>query len=443
MQKGIWARTNRFMCLVVGVFFVLSLSLSVQAGVKKKVSSASVSSDQSWAALYIWDAFTPLVLDKSIPEMLISLEVIFQQHVNYMAKYELKLIDRKHGKRSTEGHYMMWIHLGKNLEHRLQEKLEELRQVLGDDKFIYASRNSDLFIAWGGEANFRDFILDGVIGLTRPVVLPSGKLTGDLQGLSVALGQGNPDYAGGWFTSEEQTEKMLNAIMKYPGLTKGYSFLSPTSERPNAPYETPSARAGNGYNCGDFAMYMLTEGGVLEKDLVESWKVSFWYPEKYWDHTIPLAGSGKKVFKKFSQDRSLYMSREQLLGIGWAQFLFSGLDVFDEKALVKEIHKDWPVVHPVRVWDQENVMNQLSRGAAQFEAKSVIEELGLARAGRLELDSPYPENKAALNFRTSERNGRYQKGAEKRRLSKLKKVDLQRPSDLTEYRKFEHSLRVP
>jgi hypothetical protein len=229
---------------------------------------------------------------------------------------------------------MMWIHLGEDLQKRIAPKLEELRIKLGADKFLYAHRNSDLFIAWGGEANFRDFILDGVIGLTRPVVLPDGKLTGSLQGFSGAVDQGNPDYAGGWFIEDHQAEQMLNSIFQYPGLTKGYSFLSNITDRPNNPYETKNAKAGNGYNCGDFAFYLLTNGEVLSKDLVESWKVSFWYPEKYWDHTIPLSGSGKKVFKKFSADRDIYMSREKLLALGWFEFLFTGLDVFDDKALV-------------------------------------------------------------------------------------------------------------
>lgn len=435
---------NKFLKGIALLLLGLHLSFQLQASVSGgKAKVTAVSSDQSWAALYIWDAFTPLVLDKSIPEMLISLEVIFQQHVNYLAKYELKLIDRSFGKRSTEGHYMLWIHLGKNLEERMKERLDYLRTVLGDDKFIYAHRNSDLFIAWGGEANFRDFILDGVIGLTRPVVLPSGRLTGELQGLSGAIGQGNPDYAGGWMINDEQAEAMVDAILKYPGLEKGYSFLSTTEDRPNAPYETPNARAGNGYNCGDFAMYMLTTAGVLSRDLVESWKVSFWYPEKYWDHTIPLKGSGKRVFKKFASDRSIYMSREKLLGLGWYQFLFTGLDVFDEKALLAEIHHDWPEVYPVRVWDQENVMNKLAQGAAEFEAKSVLEELALARTAGVELTNPFKENRLTLNFRSTARNHRYQKGAEKRRLKKLKKLGLQKPAALTEYRQFEHSLRRP
>jgi hypothetical protein len=424
--------------LFLFVSFSLISTSAVTAGQPKKVPS-----EQSWAALYIWDAFTPLVLDKSVPEMLTSLEIIFQQHVNYLAKYELKLIDRSYGKRSTEGHYMMWIHLGKNLEERIEQKLQVLRAVLGDDKFIYQKKNSDLFIAWGGEANFRDFILDGVIGLTRPVVLPSGKLTGDLQGLSSAIPQGNPDYAGGWFINDNQAESMLDAILKYPGIEKGYSFISTTAERPNTPYETAHAKAGNGYNCGDFAMYLLTTSGVLSKDLVESWKVSFWYPEKYWDHTIPLSGSGKKVFKKFSGDRSMYMSREKLLGLGWFEFLITGLDVFDDKTLVQEIRRDWPTLHPVRIWDQTYVIQQLSSGATHFAAKNLLEELAPARTTGVALTSPYPETKNALIFRTTKRNQRYQQGAEGRRHKKMKKLQLSDSEDLQAYRSFEHSLRQP
>lgn len=402
---------------------------------------AAPSTHKNWAALYIWDAFTPLVLDKSIPEMLTSLEIIFQQHVNYMAKYELKVINRKFGKRSTEGHYMMWLHLAPELQKNLEPKLQKLREVLGADKFLYATSNSDLFIAWGGEANFRDFILDGVIGLTRPTVLPDGRMTGDLQGFDGALAQGNPDYAGGWFIDDTQAEIMLDSILKYPGLTQGYSFLSTTQDRPNQPYEPANARAGNGYNCGDFAMYLLTNAGVLTRDLVESWKVSFWYPEKYWDHTIPLSGSGKKVYKKFAQNRSIYMSREKLLALGWFEFLFSGLDVFDDKTLIQEIKKDLPPIHPVRVWDQETVINALRNGAAEFPSKSVQEELLAARLSGKSITTPFPEVNNTLDFRASDRNLRYQAGAAKRRHKKLKKLGLEKERDLLVYRKLEHSLR--
>jgi|GEM_PF-6639572 len=426
---------------IIGLLFTYFLiPISWSASEKRP---QTISEDQDWAAVYIWDAFVPIVLDKSIPEMLISLEVIFQQHVNYLAKYQLKVIDRKFGTRSTEGHFMMWLHFGKRSRSQLKDTLSDLRKRFGDDFFVHKNSDSDFFIAWGGEANFRDFILDGVIGLTRPTVLPNGKLTGDFQGLSVALGQGNPDYAGGWFITQEQAKKMVEAIPHYTGQTKGYSFLSRLEDMEDSSYETPNAKAGNGRNCGDFAMYMLTTSGVVPKSTAESWKTTFWYPEKYWDHTIPLSGSGKKVFAKFSADRSVYMSRDKLLGLGLKEFLFTGLEVFDEKALVEEIRRERPEVHPVRLWDQAKVIEHLGAGGAQFQALSVQEGLYQARVNQSPINSPFAFNKQQLHFRSSKLNRGYQKGGEKRTWKKIKKIGLTNLKELNDYRELEHALRRP
>jgi hypothetical protein len=86
-------------------------------------------------------------------------------------------------------------------------------------------------------------------------------------------------------------------------------------------------------------------------------------------------------------------------------------------------------------------MKALSAGAAQFSAKSVLEELQSARLTGAPITTPYLEIENALNFRATKRNQRYQEGAEKRRLKKLKSLKLQDVEALIDYRRFEHDLR--
>jgi hypothetical protein len=373
---------------------------------------------KNWMSFYIWDAFTPLVLDKTIPEMLISLEVIFQQHANYSAKRELKINRGPWGTRSTEGHFMVWIHLS----DEFLEKHNIDRANYPEKSWMFKDRESDMFIAWGGDANFRDFILDGLTGLTNVTIYPDGTKTGSLQGFEDAIKQGNADYEGGFYMTDEQTLKALEAIHTYGGHTAGYSFLSKIEDKPNDGYEHDAAQGVNGHNCGDFAFWLFNESGVIPKHVSESLKMKMWYPKKYWDGTIPLRGSGGKVYKKFAANRDLYMDRNQLLKVAWFELIFTGLDFFNERYLVFEMLRDEPELNYVRLWDQANVIKWLSDGGADFKAKSLLEELKpLVDSGAV-ITGPEATVADKFRYRMSRNNYKYQRGAARRTKRKMRKA---------------------
>ena len=108
------------------------------------------------------------------------------------------------------------------------------------------------------QANFRDFILDGVSGLTNQTVYDDSTVSGDLDVWANAVQMGNAEYGAGFYLSETQALQALMAVMKYPGFEKGYSFISKPDDRPEQiDFEPEGIDAVNGYNCNDFAFYML------------------------------------------------------------------------------------------------------------------------------------------------------------------------------------------
>ena len=390
---------------------------------------------KNWLAIYIWDSFAPLTLDRTVPEMLISLEVIFQQHATYTTK---KIAKTPYGNRSTEGHFMVWLHLDEAFFERHDKKREDFPEKI----FMFKDRQTDIFTAWCGQANFRDFILDGVSGLTNKTILEDGSVSGELDVFSNAVHQGNAEYGAGYYLSDEQALSALEAIMSYPGHEKGYGFIAKKDYRPEQEgYEHTQAQGVNGYNCNDFAFYMLEKAGVLTKQQTEDLKVEFWYPQYYWDHTIPLRGSGKRIHKKFSANRSLYMTRGRILKLAWSELLFSGLDIFDESSLIDTIKTKKLPYNKVRLWDQMTMINYLKNPANRdFKAKLVIEELKAAVDQNQKITTPYQEAEQQYNYRVTKSYYNYDKGSKKRTEKKLKKTSLE-GDKLEEYAKFERKLK--
>ena len=374
---------------------------------------------KNWIAIYIWDSFAPLTLDQTVPEMLVSLEVIFQQHATYSTKGKTH---KTYGGRSTEGHFMVWIHV----DDKLYEAYGLERSVVPEKAYLFKDRETDIFTAWSGQANFRDFIRDGVSGLCNKTIFEDGSVSGELDIFSNAVNMGDAEYAAGFYLTDEQAVNAIKAIMQYPGFEKGYGFIAKEANRPEQKgYEHPEAQAVNGYNCNDFAFYMLQNAGVMSQQACEDLKVEFWYPTKYWDHTIPLKGSGKRIFKKFDANRNLYMSREKILALAWTELLFSGLDIFDEAALKKEIEGENPSFNKIRVWDQQGMIQFLKNPANRdFRAKLVLEELKVVVENNAIITTPYTIKNQQFNYRTSKSFERYQQGSQKRTAKKLKQIGL-------------------
>lgn len=375
---------------------------------------------KNWISVYIWDSFAPLVLDKTVPEMLTSLEVIFQQHATYSIK---KIAKGPYGNRSTEGHFMIWLHLDEDFFKRNNLKRSDFPEKI----FMFKDRETDIFTAWCGQANFRDFILDGVSGLTNKTVFDDGSISGDLDTWGNGLKQGNAEYGAGFYLGDEQALNALKAILKYPGFEKGYSFISKRVDRPEQEgFEHDAAVGVNGYNCNDFAFYMLDHAGVMPKAQGEALKVEFWYPQYYWNHTIPLKGSGARIYKAFSKDRSLYMDRGRIIKLAWSELLFSGLDIFDERKLADTIIEKKLLYNKVRVWDQMTTINYLKNPANRdFKAKLVVEELKYAVDNNLKIETPYQEAEQIYNYRTTKSYFNYKKGSEKRYVKKMRRNKLE------------------
>ncbi|MCP4442573.1 MAG: hypothetical protein GY810_27005 [Aureispira sp.] len=418
-------------CIILCLF----LSYSNAGFAQEKVKGPE--DQKNWISIYIWDSFAPLTLDKTVAEMLVSLEVIFQQHATYTTK---KIAKSPYGNRSTEGHFMVWLHLDESFFERYKLNRKDFDERI----YMFKDRENDIFTAWCGQANFRDFILDGVSGLTSKTVLDDGTVSGDLDVFSNAVNQGNAEYGAGYYISDEQALNALKAIMKYPGHEKGYGFIAKKNYRPEQEgYEHSNVQGVNGYNCNDFAFYMLENSGVMTKQQTENLKVEFWYPEYYWDHTIPLRGSGKRIYKKFEKDRNLYMTRGRILQLAWSEFLFSGLDIFDEETLMKDIRTEPAQMkyNKVRLWDQMTMINYLKNPSNRdFKSKLVIEELKYAVDNNLKISTPYQEAEQIYNYRTTKSYTKYKKGSEKRTQKKLKKVGL-KGKGLSDFQDLEKSLK--
>jgi len=367
--------------------------------------------------------------------MLTSLEVIFQQHATYSIK---KIAKGPYGNRSTEGHFMIWIHLDEGFFERNNLK----RTDFPEEVFMFKDRETDIFTAWCGQANFRDFILDGVTGLTNKTVYDDGTISGSLDTWSNAVHQGNAEYGAGYYLKDQQALNSLKAIMKYPGFEKGYSFISKREDRPEQQGHEPEKIVGvNGYNCNDFAFYMLNNAGVMSKEKSEELKVEFWYPEYYWNNTIPLKGSGARIYKAFSKDRSVYMGRDKIIKLAWSELLFSGLDIFDERGLADHITKDKLDYNKVRIWDQLGAINYLKNPSNRdFKAKLVMEELKYAVDNNLKIETPFQEKEQLYNYRTTESYFGYKKGSKKRTTKKMKKNKLT-GNHLDEFRTSENVLK--
>ena len=389
--------------------------------------------DMNWVALQVWDSFYDLNLDKTLPENLMSLEIGFELHPNYIAMRKFK--DDMYGDRSTVGHYMVELHLSKEF----LEKNKIDREKIGDDLFLFPDRDSDMFFAWGGEVNLRDFVLYGVSGLANPLKDELGNKTGSFHGFRQALIQGDADFEGGWFVTDKQALGIISSIRRYRGLKEGYTFVSRAEVKPNRPYEREDAQGTNGDNCIDFALTSLADNGVIDRQEAEDQKVCLNYPEHFWDSVIPLEGVGKKVYDEFSGRPDVPMYNSDLLKLGWYELFFSGVEFFDDAKLMRYIRDNEPKYNCVRIWEQTKSIEWLKTDV-QFRSKRVVEDLLPHVIMGLDISDPFPVGPDRYRFRDSEEYMKWKSVGDRMLEAKMKKAGLVGP-DLESFKSLEERLK--
>jgi hypothetical protein len=355
------------------------------------ISTSSASADdRNWIALHIWDSFYPMTEDRSLPENLNSLEVMY----NYFHKRVLRLDIEKFfwktnpfGVRSREGHYAVWIHLSDRYlaSHPIN------RAAIGEHTFLYRTRNNDIFTGWSGSANMAALLREGIRGLGRPVVDADGKATWVMNAATEMYDMGEADYEGGWFMNDDQAERVIAALLEYPGRVKGYSFLGIVADRDDHAYEPQGAQLMNGYNCGDFAFYLLEKGGVIPRAETEALKIKLWYPDRYFDHPLPVSRLGQQGTDWLNQHPDATgIPGNVFTSIAWADLLFGryGVEFFYKQPVFSETWRGELRYLPARVWDQANAINWLRRRNG-FRSKGVRTEMFALAARNIPITDPY------------------------------------------------------
>jgi hypothetical protein len=351
------------------VLFVVGLLASSPVG---------AANDRNWIAVHIYDGIHPMTEEQSFPEALGSLEIINQLKTRRKLERDLGRFlnpnGRDHGLRSGEGHYMVWLHFSDRFlgAHPID------RAAIGEEKFIFRDRETDIFTAWSGDTNIVALLREGIRGLARPLRdSTTGTLSGRFQGFADAVELGEADGAAGWFIDDEGAARALATLDSYAGRTLGYSFLSPIEDKPNAPYESPNARLVNGNNCGDYAYTALVASGAVTRAEVEAIKIGFWYPSKYFDRPLPLRGVGARGARWLAKHPDVtVLPSNVMVKLGWLDLLFkpTGLEFFDKEALAGEIRAEWPRFERARIWDHERAIAWM-REHADFVSKGIVTEL--------------------------------------------------------------------
>ena len=364
----------------------------------------TVDQGRNWVALQIWDSIYPVPVDRSFPEHLIAFETVFQIYNRRLVDHEVRSAmafgtnRNRFWTRSREGHFMLWVHLSDSFLARRRVD----RRAFPAGAFLFPERENDLFIGWGGSANLVALLREGLRGLARPTPKTDGSgVEGAFHGFEVASAMGEADYEGGWYMDDEQASLLVDSVRTYPGLSRGYSFLRLASERPNAPYEPPGAELVNGYNCGDFAFYALANAGIVPREESEALKIRLSYPDAYLSRRLPLEGLGVREMEWLrGNPLTLTVPDGQLRSMAWQDLLFgrTGLEIFDEKAVVDTIERERPVTRYGRIWDQAHAIEWLKH-RAEFSSKGVLSELAYYSRGTRRIPSPEPVRSDRGRFR--------------------------------------------
>ena len=339
-------------------------------------------SDENWITLNLYDSFFPMTEERSFPENLNSIEIMFNNYHKRQIRLQIEeffLKKNPHGLRSREGHYIVWVHLSDRFlaNHHID------RAAIGEHVFLFNGKSSDILTGWSGSVNLAALLREGIKGMARPIIR-DGRPLGGLNSPEEISRLGDADYEAGWFLSDAQAETILRSIANYHGRQVGYAFLGLGSERPNPPHDPPNAQLVNGYNCTDFAFYLLTEAGVITRDEAESLKIRLWYPEKYFDTALPLSRLGQKGKEWLERNPAATSIPDSVIAeLGWADLLFGryGVEFFYKQRLFSETWRGELRYRAARVWDMANVISWMRR-RAQFSAKGITTEiLPAVRAG--------------------------------------------------------------
>ncbi len=411
--------------------------------------------DKNWVALHIYDGFYPLTEEMSFPEALMSLEIISQLHKKRKAVKEnipriLRSMfgfdaDDHHGERSSEGHYMMWVHLSDRFIAAYGIERPIIDKGLGRT-LMYQNRPTDLFTAWSGETNIAGLLTEGMAGLAKPVRQEGGGLSGRFQSFEDAMKLGEADYEAGWFMSDEQAYRLLESFSLYLGTTQGYSFLRTIKERPNAPFEPDGKQLVNGYNCGDFAWFALDHAGIVPKEVSGRLKIRLWYPSSYYDHPIPLSALGQKGVRWLAKNPdAAVIPDEEMAKLAWRDLFFGhfGVEFFDKRRVVEEVAKHRPEFHAARIWEHANVIDWLKNpGNRDFESKGIVTELLPPVQEGKAITSPYRSVDECSNTRyvLSSLRAKYHEQGHEYRRRKLAKAGLHGDAYLR-FRKLQDALK--
>jgi hypothetical protein len=333
------------------------------------LTSIARADDRSWVAVHIFDSIFPMTEEQSFPEALASIESIQQTFNRWQIERQVNDATDAggdFGSRSSEGHFMIWIHLSDSFlaRHRVD------RNAIGERLFMFRDRETDIFTGWSGGTNTPKLLTHGILaGLATPIRQPDGRPGGEFQGFADAIGIGDADYEGGWYINDLQALRLLDAFRTYPGKQYGYSFLRPVSD--------PRVQMVNGYNCGDFVFYALREAGLVTPQLSEALKIHFWYPPYFYDHPIRLKGVGAKAgeWSLANPDAAGFPS-DKVLEWAWQDMIFGsrGVEFWDKRWLVEWITRERPRLRHAKIWDQAKPILWLSRNK-QFRSKGIVTEL--------------------------------------------------------------------
>lgn len=414
------------------------------------MSLEHVMNSRNSVTVHMYDSIYPLTEEESFPENLISIEIISQLHkrrklINGIVPRFMRNMfglgaDDQFGERSGEGHYVVEIHLSK----RFIDIYGIERFALEPQMFMRPGDPSIIFTAWSGDVNIASLLTRGMVGFTDPIREGNG-FAGKFQSFGDVVKIGEAGYEAGWFMSNEQTFRMLDAIMKYPGIKEGYTFLSRIGDYPDHLFNPAGNRMGNGRNCGDFFWYLMDKSGVVPMGISDPLKIRLGYPACYFDKPIPLSPAGQKGVEWLAKNEGVSTIPEKIMArlVGWDMFCSQyGIEFFDKKKVVEKIRDDLPEFHAARIWDHANVIEWLRNPANRdFEGKGIITELlPEVRAGQPHYDPRRTVKENEKNrYILSPNRARLQEVGEEYRRHKLAKARLHDGAHLA-LREFEEKL---
>lgn len=386
------------------------------------MSLETLANGRNSVSVHMYDGIYPLTEEMSFPEALISIETISQLHkrrnlLNKLPRFLRNMFglgaDDHYGERSGEGHYVVEI----RPSQRFIAKYGIERFGLEPQMFLRPGDPSVILSAWCGDINIASLLTKGMIGFADPIKIGDG-FAGRLQAAKDIVKIGEADYEAGWFMNDDQMFRMLDAIMRYPGITEGYTFLSRTGDE-----------LSQGWNCGAFFWYLMDKSGLVPKEESERLKIDLRYADIFFDNPLPLSPAGEKGVRWLKNKGEALIPEWKIAAlVGVDMFVGKcGVEFFDKRKIVEEIVGNRPKYHAARIWEHANVIEWLRNPANRdFESQGIITELlPTVREGR-PLGLPYRtvEENEHNRYVLSSHYARLQEKGDEYRRRKLLKAGL-------------------